>query len=368
MSLKNADSIVKMYFEADRSAVKQRYDSIFGVNREDDEGDESANADLSTEDDSAPDVPEGDDSDKGDRFADAAELDAEFDELIALSGTTDEVLEPLRARWKCLHPDDKFLGLHYLGCLWAPDWTFEHGLEGVIQVFHVWDASKFLHAINPALSFPIDGALSYLRLRSIFDVLGIEFDDSKNLSEYEVWLNLSTAVSEWATERKFEPWQAWAAVYDLGPRLLESPPPYPVERDPRVWIIATNDAFDEFEQIDQHGTESVGAWAINKGAKRGDLALMYCVRPRSAIVSVYRVLEDAHRDPFGGWNGFRGEVGEKIGLPWITLADMRNDPVLSQWKLVRGNFQGLLKHEVPENVWDRIKEIAAAADSATGEM
>ena len=41
---------------------------------------------------------------------------------------------------------------------------------------------------------------------------------------------------------------------------------------------------------------------------------------------------------------------------------MRSNPVLSQWKLVKGNFQGLLHHEVPENVWLRLLEMIEERD------
>ncbi len=159
----------------------------------------------------------------------------------------------------------------------------------------------------------------------------------------------------------------WAVVYDLGPRLLPKPPPFPSEPPPRVWVVATNDSHGEFEVIDADGPESIGAWAINQKARRGDLALMYCVSPRSAIVSVHRVIEDAHRDPFGGWNGYRAQISEKIPLPWIKFGEMKADPALNQWKLVKGNFQGLLHYEVPENVWRRLVEVIGDRDQAVHE-
>lgn len=227
-------------------------------------------------------------------------------------------------------------------------------------------ASQFLHSIFPELWFPISGDLTHRRLLRILELLGVEVRDTENQTEFEAWRSISQAVGLWGQERSLEPWQLWAAVYDLGPRLLPLEEPYSTNRPPRVWVIATNDSWGEFQEIDQHGVESVGAWAINKRAKRGDLALMYCVAPRSAVVGVYRVVEDSHYDPFGGWNGFRAEVSEKIAIPWVRISDMKKDPILKNWKLVRGNFQGLLKYEVPEDVWQRLIEIVTANDAETG--
>jgi hypothetical protein len=94
---------------------------------------------------------------------------------------------------------------------------------------------------------------------------------------------------------------------------------------------------------------------------------MYCVGPRSAITSVYRIVEDAHYDPFGGWTGYRAKLAEKIAIPWIKFTEIKADSILKEWSLVKRNFQGLLQSEVPENCWLRLLEIITERDSAAGE-
>ena len=120
-----------------------------------------------------------------------------------------------------------------------------------------------------------------------------------------------------------------------------------------MFVVATNDEAGEFADIDDHDASVVGAWASNKQARRGDLVLMYCVAPRSALVSVYEVREDAHFDPFGGWSDHRAKIGGKVAIPWVTYKEMKADPVLKKWSLVRGRFQGMLRYEVPGEVWAR---------------
>jgi hypothetical protein len=150
--------------------------------------------------------------------------------------------------------------------------------------------------------------------------------------------------------------------------LLPSEAAYPTDRPAHVWLVATNDDDGEFDRIDAHGPENVGAWAINQNARRGDIALMYCVSPRSAITSIYRCVTDAYFDPFGGWNGFRAELKDRIAVPWVTYGELRDDPIAGQWKLVRSRFQGLLKHEMPEDVWRRFIAMVEERDAEAGKQ
>ncbi|MEW4490951.1 EVE domain-containing protein [Thalassoglobus sp. JC818] len=198
-------------------------------------------------------------------------------------------------------------------------------------------------------------------------MLKINLDIPGDPTSHEAYHCLNHSILKWSDERSFEPWQIWAIVYDLGIRLAGIQTKQVLEQSRRVWIIATDPRVNSFQEIDQHGEDSVGTWAINRQAKVGDLAMMYCVSPRSALVGVYRVLEDAHRDPFGGWNGIRAEIGEKLALPWIKIRELKSDSVMKDWRLVRSNFQGLLNHEVPQEYWDRIKQMVAAKDPAAGE-
>ncbi|MEZ6058615.1 MAG: hypothetical protein R3C01_18090 [Planctomycetaceae bacterium] len=289
-----------------------------------------------------------------------------YSELIDSLGVSAEVVERLTYFWTNFHEADQIVALHYIKTLFVDSYTLGHSCEGVVNYFGIDAASHFLHATAPSVVFPLDRSLSFATFHSILLKLGIELQIDKEQNEYETWIAISDAIYDWSEHHGLEVWQAWAAVYDLGPRLVPPLAHYPQDHPPRVWVIATNDRTGEFEEIDKHGPENVGTWAINQSAKRGDLALMYCVTPRSSIVSVYRVLEDAHYDPFGGWNGFRAEVGEKIPIPWIHIKQMRDDTTLNEWKLVRGNFQGLLHYEVPEAAWRRIVELTTGNDAETG--
>lgn len=348
--------ILRLYFEADRSEVERRYKGTFW-NEEDAEADEETTPAPNEESVSTEEAEEEELED---------EIDNLFINLLASDSPSVEMASGIWRQWNCLGEDRKIIGLHYLTAIYSEDFTLDHGSEGLVHIFGVHSCSMLLHALRPELFFPIDISLTFAKFSAILEKLGIEVVVDAKSTEYENWMAISNAIFDWAGKQNLNPWQTWAAVYDLGPRLLPPPPSYPVRETPRVWVVATNDSDGEFAIIDAHGEENVGAWAINKNAKRGDLALMYCVSPRSSLVSVYRVLEDSHFDPFGGWNGFRAEIGEKIAIPWISIGEMKRDSVFREWKLVKGNFQGLLHYEVPQEVWIQLVDRTRDADSVAG--
>lgn len=351
-----------MYWEADRSEVKKRYNDLFGFH-------DDVESDTQTADDAEADGDEISGTDDAQHADDSnvETLDDEWSAILEETEITNPIREMLASRWDAFDDRSKIVVLHLAYSIIAAKGIDLYAMEGLVRFFAIHGASHFSHGFYPAYAVPINQDFSYLALRAIFDLYGIEFEDGKTLDQYDVWQNINNAALEYCEQTELEPWQFWALIYDLGPRLLPRVGLYPTDAPPKVWIVATNDWLGEFEAIDKHSSENVGTWAINKRARRGDIALMYCVAPRSAIVSVYRVACDAHYDPFGGWNGYRAELSDKIALPWIRFSEMREDLLLKEWGLVKSNFQGLLHHEVPHEIWQRLAEIAGMKDSDAGE-
>ena len=52
----------------------------------------------------------------------------------------------------------------------------------------------------------------------------------------------------------------------------------------------------------------------------------------------------------------------------ITYKQMKSDSVLKGWSLVRGRFQGLLRYEVPGEVWSRLLELIRQQDPEVATM
>lgn len=356
--------LIDLYFEADRTAVKKRYEETFSVETE--EGSAPSKEQSKSPDDTDPDfVAEPERHEIEGEAITHEVLDGEFAKFLDEIAVKRDLCAPLQDRWTRFDLRAKVDAIWHLHALHWDEFGLHYCMEGITFFFGAEESSGLLHALCPDYVFPIGH--SYFDLRFILNLYGIQFDDSKGLTKFEVWKNLCDAVEEFATSNKLQPWQVFALVYDLGPRLLPQPSPYPSDPPPKVWMIAVNDRSGEFARVDKHDDEFHGTWPINRKAKRGDLALLYCVSPRSAIVSVYRVIEDAYRDPFSNWTGFRARISECIHIPWIKIGDLRSDPVLGQWKLVKGKMQGLLQVEVPEVAWKRLVEIIAERDRDAGD-
>jgi hypothetical protein len=294
-------------------------------------------------------------------------MDDNLEEWIHVYGPSKEVETRLRSEWARLDPYDKLLADYYLTRLDANLTRAEYVLEGLFWFLGPWLATHLMHIVDRKLVFPIDADQRYFRLRAILRAIGIQYVDDEQLPPVEVILAVSDGVRHFAETNKLEPWQMWALVYDLGPRLIGTPPSYAVESPSKVWVTAAGP--DNFEEVDNHGSSDEDTWSTNRKVRRGDVLLMYCLRPRSSIVALYRCAVDAYRDPLHpAWSGVFTEITDKLSIPPISLREMQNDPVLKNWSLVKTHFTGVLHHSVPDEIWIRLKELIATKDPEKGRM
>jgi hypothetical protein len=366
--LQNVQQVIALYFEADRTWAKNRYAELFG---------HASTLDSKSKQASEPEIDEATEvpskvrsdtdlnwrrgSDPGE-WAEAVFI-AMLQEIRAAVQPSEDVFNPIVTQWQLKNLPQRIVSADALSQVWDSSLPVVQVIANLQRAFGTRAVSLLCHSLFSFQAFPIPDDISFGKLATILTHLGIDVPNGPELTECEIWWELGEGALRFQERHGLQPWQTWAAIFDLGPRLVSQPVPFPTDRTPRVWIVATHDKLGEFDEIDRHTANDIGDWAINQDARRGDLALMYCVSPRSAIVSVYRVLCDAYRDPFGGWNGYRAEIGHKVALPWITISDMKSDESLRDWVLVRRNFQGLLRFEVPEAVWVRLKELIGTRDS-----
>jgi hypothetical protein len=362
----NIRQTIAMYWEADRSSVKARYDALFPHPPEEEVvPDDPDNSRAGPQQEQEPQAPEPVAQDW------ESVWDTDFREAVRDIGFSDPIAQKLLEAWDKLSDAYRPVALHHLVAATFAGWSLAYSLEGLTNFFDVWIATHVMHAISPETHFPVALDPSYRRLKMIFRTLGISYDGGEGQSATDVAANICDAVAEFNKKSGMEPWQTWALTYDLGPRLLPDPAPYPTETPPRVWIVSANEPGGDFEHCDRHTNSDVFDWCINSKAKRGDIALMYHLAPRSAFVGVYRCFSDAYDDPLRGpdvWTGGCVEITDRIALPWIALKEMKNDPTLKNWGLVKRNFVGMLQSEVPPDTWNRIKELVAQKDPEVGQF
>lgn len=234
-------------------------------------------------------------------------------------------------------------------------WIFE-----TLRLFWSLDAvAEWMHTPFPGDFFAVSRDLLWRtdRFRRYCEGLGVDLEwPGIDGTAVDAYWEVNVAIRAWADDNDMEPWQLWAVFEHLAPKL------FPDESGPlpdtgHVWIAMSSEV--SFTGLDDD-KEETATWTVNPGVRRGDIVLMYCMAPRKAITHRYRALCDAYEDPFDDlWTSdqVNGELGEREALPWITLDEMRADPILSTWGVVRSNFQGARKTIVPSAVWRRIEHL-----------
>lgn len=351
----NIRTTIGMYWEGDRSHVKSRYETLFPppIDSPSPPGDEpsSVEGEISTADDLI-----------GNR-------DSTFDKALSVAKFSEPISSVFREVWSRTSLLDRPVALHHLIAGINGAWSIAYAFEGIANSFGVWAASHAIHAIHPTESFPIAIEPTWYRLKMIFRILGIEYEEEGSSVPIDVAGRVSDAIAVFNDKGGWEPWETWAMVYDLGPRLLPDPTPYPTDVPPRIWIVSAGDA-EDFVAADRHENSDIVDWCINAKAKRGDIAIMYNLAPRSAITAVYRCYSDAYFDPFQPkwWTGGRGELTDCIQIPHVSIKEMKADAELRNWGLVKRSFVGMLQVEVPSSIWTRLTELISSKDAAIGEF
>ncbi len=122
----------------------------------------------------------------------------------------------------------------------------------------------------------------------------------------------------------------------------------------KIWIFTTKEVL-EYLKLDED-KELKRASTVK--AKKGDIVLVYRGYPHSNIKFIFKAKTDAYKD-----TNFRDDwdiavnLDEKIEIPNpIEFNEMKNDPILGDWNIVRKNFMGSF-FKIPPKKWDRLKTI-----------
>jgi hypothetical protein len=80
-------------------------------------------------------------------------------------------------------------------------------------------------------------------------------------------------------------------------------------------------------------------WGANVGVRRGDILVMYLVKPKSCIHSIWRACSDGFIDPFFHYHSIAW-IAAPTKTVAVPLAALKTHPLLGQKGAIRANFQG----------------------------
>ena len=123
----------------------------------------------------------------------------------------------------------------------------------------------------------------------------------------------------------------------------------------RYWIATCSE--ENYEKLE---VNDIVGWSGRKDMHPGDLVFFYRTAPTKAITDVFVVAEDPYFEPFWSYDGFRVWMNHVCRIPDIPFSEMRLDPVLKEWGIIRAQFQGVVAEPVPYRMYNRLLELIPA--------
>jgi hypothetical protein len=150
------------------------------------------------------------------------------------------------------------------------------------------------------------------------------------------YLTLNSALLEFGRRFGMSTVELCAFLYDFAPAHLAS------EVDPELppartiwWLHGGTNNNGDFEFLETATQESTSPWQGNEHARRGDIAVVYCLAPHSVVHSIWRIIGDGFYDPFSYFSQVV-TIGRPInGIPKITSAELAADSTWQTWPATR---------------------------------
>lgn len=155
------------------------------------------------------------------------------------------------------------------------------------------------------------------------------------------YIHINRELYKFRIKHNLSPKELVAFLYDFAPKSILKNEEIEADLPPasRVWFIIGGVGDGDFNKLDAIDSESMLLWQGNLEMRKGDIALMWCVSPRSYLHSVWRALDDGYNDPFFYFYAMT-RIGKPVKITPIPFADFSNHPFLSSRPAVRARFQG----------------------------
>lgn len=208
----------------------------------------------------------------------------------------------------------------------------------------LFDGLAFLSTAEPRLSFSFDrfgsGQVALKRWRKVGDTL------------------LELAGEWWPREtsrRRLLPGgpDPFARQLKLWHFLYEGLIPLHVRRGEgeRAWLVGGKDGdYTDWEPDDLH-------WSGRMEMAAGETVYMYRMGKATAITDVYSVAERPRINPLAPWRACTVKLQRVARIEPLRFADMKADPILGQWGLIKRNLRGLVAEALPPRSRRRLERL-----------
>jgi hypothetical protein len=227
--------------------------------------------------------------------------------------------------------------------------------------------SECLYFIYPEYCFPYYFERLYHVVASIFNEFGIFLPSPpKKNDEYNRmfhYVELCRSLYDFRVKFEMDKYELPAFLYGFAAEVVKK---YTIDNilpDPRkAYFIGGGkrdkniDVSGDFDYLDKADNTTIASWNGNPETQPGDIIVMYCLTPRSYIHSIWRAVTPGSYDPFFYFYK-TVYIGNPIFVKPISIDEMKNDEILSEMPLVRGNMQGINGRIIEKRYYDRILEL-----------
>jgi len=218
------------------------------------------------------------------------------------------------------------------------------GMEDDEWYDYIAAISLGLYWAHPDFFLPYDFRAKFNQLEEIHAQFGMPLPpvpgkgDKPARSLY--YLAINEAWQEFRQLHGLSPAEMCAFLYDFAPNFVTPLDTTDLPSPSKAWLITGGIAGSwDFDFVDNATEQSVSCWSGNTAVRRGDIVLMYLVRPRRCIHSIWRACSDGFVDPFFHYHGTVWISGCMKTEP-VTFTELVQHPLLSKKSAVRAHFQG----------------------------
>ena len=219
--------------------------------------------------------------------------------------------------------------------------------------------SLYLTILNPHFFFPYFFVSQFNLVENLFKEFDLVLPPLPKVRDYKARLNYYFELCEvlyyFRQEHEMKPAEFLAFLYGfvgnfIKPKLEEG------EKPLRVWI--TGGSKEDFDSVvdGTDGNDDLHHWSGSVESVKSDLQIIYFRTPYSGIGAISTCLSDGYYDPFDYYEN-RVITANIKTFSFVTLNELRENPIWSKKALVKMNMQGVKGQIVTFEEYQELKNI-----------
>lgn len=222
--------------------------------------------------------------------------------------------------------------------------------------------STFLCIMFPDAFVPYYFRCNFNILTAIANEFDIELPPIPAKKDYKsrffYYGEVCAALQDFRQKNNLSKYELFAFLYDFAPKYIGGIDSYIIKDlpEPKSAYFIGGDAKDA---VNTTSPNVITAWQLNPDTRAGDMIVMYCRTPVSAVDSVWRSVSIGFNDPFFYY--YRcAYISNCTKINQISQKQLQQDKVFKDLPIVRKNMQGINGIELLPSQYNHLMDIASA--------